>query len=292
MRHVGLSFDYDAMSLWIGSFGATSPGVISRGEFGPIGVARILALLERKHAQATFFVPGHTALAYPDSVREIRDRGHEIGHHGYVHERVNELSAERETEIFDTALSVLDQVAGVVPLGYRSPSWDFTEETPRLLESRGIEYDSSLMGSDFEPYWVRTGDVVASDGPYVFGRKTSIVELPVSWMLDDFPHFEFVRGGLHAMKSPSTVYEIWLSEFEAFLRYGSDDACFVLTMHPQVIGRGSRLAMLEKLLDEMGQRSDIDFIPLYEIARHWRQSKAVPHEPMHPDRDDQKNEER
>src|SRR5829696_224568 len=83
---VCLTFDFDAISLWIGPMGATSPSMISRGEFGVVGVDRILRLLAARGIPATFFVPGHTAETYPDAVRAIVAAGHEIGHHGYLHE--------------------------------------------------------------------------------------------------------------------------------------------------------------------------------------------------------------
>src|SRR5215213_4684464 len=141
MRDVALTFDFDAMSLWIGSFKATSPGVISRGEFAPKGVERVLALLERHQIPATFFVPGQTVLAYPDTVKAIVAGGHEIGHHGFVHERVTELTPQREREVLERGIEILTEIAGSAPSGYRSPSWDFTPQTLDLLQEHGFLYD-------------------------------------------------------------------------------------------------------------------------------------------------------
>lgn len=80
---VCLTFDVDGMSAWIGSVKSNNPSVLSRGEFTVVGTPRILNLLAKKHIQATFFIPGHTAYAFPDLVKQIRDAGHEIGHHGW-----------------------------------------------------------------------------------------------------------------------------------------------------------------------------------------------------------------
>src|SRR6478672_8691778 len=115
---VALTFDYDAMSNWINSSGGKSPGMISRGEFGPIALSRILALLESRRVKSTFFVPGHTALAYPDTVRAIHAAGHEIGHHGWVHENPATLSPDAERRALEKGLDALDAVAGVRPAGY------------------------------------------------------------------------------------------------------------------------------------------------------------------------------
>jgi peptidoglycan/xylan/chitin deacetylase (PgdA/CDA1 family) len=270
--NVALTFDFDALSLWIGSMGAKSPGMTSRGEFGPKGVARLLELLGRHELQATFFVPGHTALAYPDCVRAIADAGHEIGHHGFVHERVSDLTPAREREVFEKGVEALIQVAGVTPVGYRSPSWDFSEFTPHLLAEQRLLYDSSLMGSDFSFYWPRCDDRAPADGPYHFGPEIPVVEVPISWVLDDFVHFEYIRGGLGPglVKSPDEVYDLWIGEFDFFAESEGMD-CFTLTMHPQVIGRGPRIRMLERLIIEMRARANVRFASLSTFAAEWKQ---------------------
>jgi peptidoglycan/xylan/chitin deacetylase (PgdA/CDA1 family) len=181
---VCLTFDFDAISLWLGNYAARSPSIISRGEFGAVGCERILRLLERESIPATFFVTGHTADTYPHLTRAIAAAGNEIGHHGYLHE--NPLSLEtpgREREVLVKGLEALDRAAGVRPTGYRSPSWDNSPWTVELLLEQGFQYESSLMGNDFTPYWCRTGDVIQPDGPYLFGSEVNLVEMPVSWIL-------------------------------------------------------------------------------------------------------------
>jgi len=247
---VCLSFDFDAISLWIGPMGAKSPSMISRGEFGAVGVMRILRLLEREAIPATFFVTGHTAETYPTQTRAIAEAGHEIGHHGYLHENPIDLSPEDEERVLLRGLAALDAVTGVRPTGYRSPSWDNSPNTIDLLLKHGFRYESSLMADDFTPYWARTGDAINLEGPYRFGQTVDLVELPVSWLLDDFPHFEYIRlpnrvsPGLSAA---SKVEEIWRDEFDFMVR-DVPGGVFTLTMHPQVIGRGHRVLMLERLI--------------------------------------------
>lgn len=269
---VALTFDLDALAVWIGSYGATSSGVISRGEIEPIATARILALLDRYDVRSTFFVPGHSALAYPDLIDEIVRGGHELGHHGFVHERVSDLSPEREREVMALGIEILERHTGHRPAGYRSPSWDFTAQTPRLLVEQGFRYDSSLMGSDFTPYWVREGDRFPPDGPARFGATTDVVELPVSWLLDDFPHFEYIRGVLPTMKPPSAVREIWWGEF-TYYRTEVMEGCFTLTLHPQCIGRGHRLIMLDQLVADMAQ-AGARFVTLSQAAGEWRKGQG------------------
>jgi peptidoglycan-N-acetylglucosamine deacetylase len=264
---VCLSFDFDAMSVWIAA--TDNPATISRGEFGAVAVPRILALLARHEALATFFIPGHTALAYPDLVRQIRDAGHEIGHHGWVHENPAELDLAGEREVFERGLEALDQVAGVRPVGYRSPAVDFSANTIDVLVEYGVAYDSSCSGSDFTPYYLRQGDSWSKTEPYVFGEPCGVVEMPFSWVLDDFPHFEFEVGWSTEQSAPSTVREIWQGEFD-YARANCPGGAFILTMHPQVIGRGHRLTMLEALIEHMAAQEGVVFETLGACAERWR----------------------
>ncbi len=269
---VCLTFDFDAISLWIGPYGATSPSMISRGEFGVVGVERILRLLEREKIPATFFVPGHTAETYPDTVRAIADAGHEVGHHGYLHENPVTLSPEEERRVLERGMDALDRTLGRRPIGYRSPAWDNSPHTIELLLEYGFRYESSLMGHDFVPYWCRVGDVIQADGPYLFGQEVDLVEMPVSWVLDDFPHFEYVRLGNRlspGLSAASKVEEIWCAEFD-FMCRDVPDGVFTLTMHPQVIGRGHRMLMLERLIDHMKEGAGIQFSTLAQAAETFR----------------------
>lgn len=269
MKHyVALSFDFDAFSSWIGTYKATNASMISRGEFGVEGMRRVLRMLEKHAIPATFFVPGHTALAFPEPVNAAISAGHEIAHHGYVHERVTELSPDRELEVLRIGIDILSDRTGKRPVGYRSPSWEFTAHTIDYLIAEGFRYDSSLMASDYVPYWPRRGDRFTSDGPYIFGSPSPIVELPVSWELDDMPHFSFVRGVNAGLKTPTQVREIWRDEFMYF-RTEIPGGCWTLTMHPQIIGRGHRIRMLNELVAEMKQ-NDVIFATLADVAGAWR----------------------
>ena len=269
---VCLSFDFDAISLWIGPMGATSPSMISRGEFGAVGVERILRLLSRENIRATFFVTGHTAETYPDHLRAIVTAGHEVGHHGYLHENPVGLTPDEERRVLARGLEALDSVAGIRPVGYRSPAWDNSPATIGLLLEHGFRYESSLMGDDFSPYWCRVGDEIVPDGPYRFGAASDLVELPVSWVLDDFPHFEYFRAGTRfnpGLSAASKVEEIWSDEF-AYMHRELDGGVFTLTMHPQVIGRGHRMLLLERLIATMKAADGVVFTTMAEAAAAYR----------------------
>jgi peptidoglycan-N-acetylglucosamine deacetylase len=274
---VALTFDFDALSNWIGSLGLTSPGPLSRGEFSPIGARRVLALLAEYRARATFFTPGHTALAYPGAVAAVREAGHEIAHHGWIHERPSRLTGDEERRALERGLEVLERELGVRPRGYRAPGWDLSPRTVELLVEHGFEYDSSLMGSDYEPYWCRVGDVASQSEPFRFGTPVALVELPVSWHLDDFPHFEFVNVPgtltLSGGRDPHSVLQIWIGEFD-YLYQQVRRGVLVVTMHPEVIGRGHRLPMLRAFLDHVAGRDGVAFTTCLDYARQWRAGRC------------------
>lgn len=272
-----LTFDFDAISLWAGTFGTTSPGMISRGEFGAVGAQRLLGLLDRYDIRTTWFVPGHTADTYPDIVRRIRDSGHELAHHGYCHENPSKLNEEEERRVLYKGIEALEAVAGSAPVGYRSPAWDMSANTIPLLLEAGFSYDSSLMAQDFEPYWCRHGDEFDPDGPYQFGPSIPLVEMPVSWGLDDFPLFEYVslpHKLYPGLRSPDEVWPIWAGDF-AYMREHVPGGVFTLTMHPQVIGRGHRMIFLERFIQHLRSHADVAFERMGDVAARWRCDHAL-----------------
>ena len=246
--------------------------MVSRGEFCPIGVHRILALLAEYSAAATFFIPGATAITYPQIVLAIRDAGHEIGHHGWIHENPVNLTFDDERRILERGIEALEKTVQIRPVGYRSPSWDNSPDTVSLLLEYGFEYESSLMGSDFEPYWCRVGDKWSKHETYEFGSPTTLVEMPVAWHLDDWPWFEFIPGHGQGLRPPSSVLEVWKSEFD-YLYHQLGRGVMILTMHPQCIGRGHRLLMLKEFLDYLVSHAGVGFTTCIDYVRQWRVGK-------------------
>lgn len=272
--YCALTFDFDAMSVWIGSYKSRNPSMVSRGEFCAVAIPRILDLLGRFRIPGTFCIPGHTALAYPDLVRRIHAEGHEIAHHGWVHENPADFAEAEERRNIERGLEALHEVAGMQPRGYRSPSWDFSANTVGILLDYGFRYDSSLMGSDFMPYYARMGDKFDRQSPYEFGVNVDLVELPITWLLDDFPHFEFVDGDTYGLSAASKVEEIWRDEFR-YAHQHAPGGLFNLTMHPQVIGRGYRMMMLERLINYYRSLDDVVFTTLIDYADHWRKENPL-----------------
>jgi peptidoglycan/xylan/chitin deacetylase (PgdA/CDA1 family) len=251
---VALSFDSDHETIPLRA-NETSPGKLSQGEYGArVGVPRVLDLLSRNDIPATFFVPAVCALLRPDEIKTYVDEGHEVGMHGWIHERNVLLDRATERELALRAYDTLARVAGVAPVGIRTPSWDFSHHTLAISRELGLTYDSSLMADD-EPY-----EIVAD------GVPTGMVEIPVEWIRDDAPYFTMDRfTGSRPYTAPRDVLTIWRDEFDAAYATGG---LFQLTMHPHVIGHRSRMAVLAELVEHIKSHDDVWFATHVDIARY------------------------
>ena len=264
-----LTFDFDAVSGVIAQ-GLRSPTPISRGEFGLVGADRILDLLKQHDIPATWFIPGHTIETYPEMSVRIAIAGHETGHHGWTHMTPVTMSREEEEAGLQRGTDAIVKLCGQKPRGYRSPAWDLSENTIDLLVSRGFLYESSMMGNDYTPYFARTGDVVALEEPMQLGPETSLVEMPISWTLDDYPHFEYVRNARYSMQGlmpAGGVLQNWVDDFDYMTRT-MEWGVLTYTCHPFVIGRGHRMMMLERLIEELRGLGAV-FMTMEDAANAW-----------------------
>jgi peptidoglycan-N-acetylglucosamine deacetylase len=254
---VALSFDSDHETIPLRD-GETRPGKLSQGEYGSrVGAPRILQLLRKHDLRATFFMPAVSALLHPDEARGYVAAGHELGMHGWIHERNVLLEPADERELALRSLDTLEKVAGVRPVGLRTPSWDFSDHTLAIVRELGLLYDSSLMADD-EPY-----ELLAD------GRPTGVVEIPVEWIRDDAPYFTMERYlGLRPYTPPRSVVGIWRDEFD---RAYAEGGLFQLTMHPHIIGHRSRMAVLEELVEHILGHRDVWVATHAEVAAYVRE---------------------
>ncbi len=264
---VCLTFDFDALSGWIAR-DMVSPTPISRGEFGIVGAKRLVPLLARYQIASTWFIPGHTLETYPDACAMVFGAGHEIGHHGWTHRPPASLAREKEEEELVRANEQIKKLTGQHARGYRSPAWDLSPHSVELFLKYGFLYESSMMGDDYTPYRVRQGDVITLEQPARFGKATKLIEMPISWSLDDYPHFEYVRmpnAIAPGLANASAVLENWIDDF-LYMKETMEWGVITYTFHPFVIGRGHRMIALEKLIQRL-RREGATFMTMEAAAR-------------------------
>ena len=255
---VALSFDSDHETNELRE-GGDSPGKLSQGQYGNRqGVPRIVEILKRHDVPASFFVPAVTALLYPDEQKNLAGLGHEIGIHGWIHERNSVLPIDAERDLMQRSFEVLHKITGVAPVGMRTPSWDFSPNTLRLAKELGLIYDSSLM-ADVDCYELLMDE-----------QATGVIELPVEWIRDDAVYFNMNRfAALRPYTPPTDVFDIFKREFDAAYAEGG---LFQLTMHPHIIGYRSRVWILDALIRHIQQHSDVWFATHADIVRYVKAS--------------------
>jgi peptidoglycan-N-acetylglucosamine deacetylase len=249
---VALSFDSDHETSELRD-GGKSIGRLCWGQYGSrVGVPRILKVLERYGVPASFYVPAVSALIHPDEQRRVVAEGHEIGIHGWIHELNSALPHAAERDLMMRAADTLERIAGVRPVGLRTPSWDFSPHTLDIEKEMGLLYDSSLM-SDEDCYEL-----------LLDGAPTGVIELPVEWVRDDAVYFMMHRfQSLRPYTPPADVLEIFRRELDAAYEEGG---VFQLTMHPHVIGYRSRIWILEEIIRHARSKPGVWFGTHAEIV--------------------------
>lgn len=255
---VALTFDVDTDSMIHYSLpekAHTKLTALSWTRYDLIAIPRIVQLYRHYGLKQSFCVPSWVAEQYPAMIETIVEGGHEIVLHGHLHELSNELSRDEEAAILDRGVSLIENLAGTRPYGWRAPFYAFSPHTADLLCEAGFTYDSSLMGDDV-PYVLRcdSGD---------------LVEICADYQSDDWPQYvqnvEFEY--LMPIRAPERAMEVFRAEFEAAYACGG---VWVSMWHPFVSGRLSRLLEVGRLIEDLLGRGDVWFATLGEIAGHIR----------------------
>ncbi|MHA3772895.1 polysaccharide deacetylase family protein [Verrucomicrobiota bacterium sgz303538] len=250
-----LCFDVDGetTALSEGAELARRRTLMSQCEYGPrVGVPRLLGLLEHLSVSATFFVTGYVAEQHPRMVEAIVAAGHEVGLHGCLHEKLAYLTEQQEEDILARCIDILERLTGKRPVGYRAPWFETNPWTANLLHCHGLSYCASEMGDDV---------------PYT--HANGLVEIPGQWLLEDWEQFAFSADPAWGFvpENCAKVYDLWWKEFEAMHDFG---CCFVLTLHPWLSGRPSRVRLLEEIITAMQAKDGVWFARGGEIAEYVR----------------------
>ncbi|MCP3426938.1 polysaccharide deacetylase [Rothia sp. AR01] len=269
---VSLSPDFDAQSVWIGTFRTSSQSSLSRGEFGAeVGAPRLLDTFERYGIKTTWCVPTHTIQTFPGAVSAVLGHGHEVAAHGVYHEYVPKLELDEERRLMELQLTLHERLLGLRPRGYRSPALDHTDHTLALLDEFGLEWDSSLMGHDFYPYHPRSVTSIDLERGSSFSAPAKLLEFPVSWGLDDFPELELIKGNA-TQQSNEVLLKRWKDAFD-FAYDRCPGGMMTWTLHPQTIGRSYNLLMLERFIEYVIEHEGVWFPTLSEAADAWTESE-------------------
>jgi peptidoglycan-N-acetylglucosamine deacetylase len=254
---VCLSFDVDNETYLV-LRGDTAISPISNAEFGATqGFPRIISMLDREKVPATFFMPAVSSILAPDILPAIEKSGrNEIALHGWIHEAVVPLNSyAEEYRLLKQASDYYLKATGKRPVGSRTGAWAVSPYTIQVEQKLGLLYDSSMMAMDV-PYEVMSN-----------GKDTGLVEMPVSWVLDDYPVFD-IPGG--ALPSPQLLFNVWKDEFDMAYEEGG---MVMLTFHPHISGRRSRMVYLTKLVQYMKSKPNVWFATSQEVAEYVKNNK-------------------
>lgn len=254
-----LAFDFDAESLLHLYYPEDSRRRINLSSslrYGPeIAVPRLVKIAEHFDIKLTFYEPGWCIETYPEANRLLVEHGHELGHHGWLHERTNQISAGDERRVLEAGIAAIEKLTGKPPTGYRSPSGAFSEHTLDLLIEYGFTYDASLSGDDV-PYLLQ-------------GSKGRLIELPSDHPMDDWPQYvnlkEFNMG--MTIQSPQRGMDVFRAEFDAAWQHGG---LWNTIWHPFVSGRLARAQSIVEMIEYMQNKGGVWITTMDEIATHTR----------------------
>lgn len=236
------------------------PVPLSVGEYGATtSVPRILDLLDRHQVPATFFIPAMGIMLHPEMVPAITARGrHEIGVHGWIHEFWPAIGdAAKEQRLLAQSIEYLAKATGKRPVGVRAPGSGFGPQTFDLIRRAGFLYDSSLLAAD-EPYEITSQ-----------GQPSGIIELPISEVDNDYVYYGETANG--SLPSPDAVFEIYKAEFDLALQ---EKTMFILTQHPHVGGRRSRIVQLDRLITYIKSKNAVWFATMEQVANYVKQPRS------------------
>jgi len=280
----GYGIDLDAVSGWINTQNgsATNSTNISRGVFGAtVGVERLLKLWDKYNIKTTWFIPAHTIESFPANCKQIVDKGHEVGLHGYTHEFIATMSEKQQRDILEKSIAVCTQLTGKKPAGWTAPAWATSPISVRLLEEYGIEYDHSYMDHDCQPYYLADHDIYH---PTDYSKEAdtwmkpmgalkpskSVVCIPADWLRDDWPPFTFSLG------TPSQGYvdtyvveKQWKEQFEYYYRE-YDTFIYPISIHPQVSGRAHITLMHERIIEWINTHEGVEWVTFEQMAQEFK----------------------
>ncbi|MCI9166749.1 MAG: polysaccharide deacetylase [Dorea sp.] len=259
---VNLSAEFFWLSL--DKKAADMPKTLSLGQYGMShGLPRLLDLLDEFQIRATFFVPGKTAEAYPEAIKEVLDRGHEIACHGYEYENFSLLGYEEQRERISKAVEAIEKAGGKKPEGFRAPIGDLMLKTLDIAREHGMVYSSDLFDDD-RPYFMEVNE-----------SGDEMLQIPMQWANFDLPYFAFnyrpaFPFGQGRIANYSNVLSNWKDEFTGHYNH---NLCYTMQLDPQTIGSPGRTALLKEFLQFMAGHEGVWFATGRELYDYCIENK-------------------
>ena len=223
------------------------------------GLWRVLDILKRHDAKATFCISGASAKRYPESVRAIADCGHEAAAHSWNGADHVAMTKDEEDEIVGRSVAMLTKAAGIRPSGWLTPRAQISNNTIELLAKHGFTWHSDCFDDDL-PYVIDVG-----------GKP--MVEVPRSALTDDTA----LIGNLtrRPLGSHRAMLAAWLDEFDVLYRESQTAArMFSVNWHHCIVGRPGASKVLDELLTHVRKHNGIWFATGRDVAEFWMKKAA------------------
>jgi peptidoglycan/xylan/chitin deacetylase (PgdA/CDA1 family) len=238
-----LTFDNMGRARDIGEGRAAAPDPASPDL--AIGYPRLLGLLAELDLRGTFFIEGWNALHHPERIEELAARGHEVGLHGWVHEKFASLDKLRAEQLLHDGTAALARL-GLRPAGFRAPGGLRGEHAVPALQALGFRYDSSADARNAsEPGLLAPG----------------LAHIP--WREEMVDSIQYLRHPERA-RTPAELQAMWL---DAIDRAAAAGATLTMVIHAFVSGVDEeRFAAVRRVLGHARARRDLEIINAGALA--------------------------
>jgi peptidoglycan/xylan/chitin deacetylase (PgdA/CDA1 family) len=232
-----------------------------------VGLPRLLDVFQQQKIKATFFWPSSEALRVPLLVKRCLDEGHEIACYGRAFEDLAALNEVREREILQDAHHTLTKVAGVTPVGFRSPT-SVSTKTYKILSELGYRYDSSNIDDD-APYSLNNDLNLGPDLPPRAAAR-NLVELPWSFDLRDSSHMARVLTPSPSGMDQNRTESRMIDALEGLLAVTGGEGWAVISLNPRQdkgLARAARVPVIEHLV-KRARELGAEFKLLRDVAKN------------------------
>jgi peptidoglycan/xylan/chitin deacetylase (PgdA/CDA1 family) len=200
--------------------------------------------------KTTFLTCGGIAERYPDAMKAITERGHEVASHGYHHEIARDLTREQELDCIRRTTDMLLKRTGKRPVGWRTCTQ--SDNTVELLMEEGYVWNSNSFADDLPFVWENS--------------QARLVELPRQPFGDGRLYGHQNRAGDH----PENALRLWKRFFDDLYKESGLGPMFTtFQLHPYVSSRLGRTSALKEMIEYMQGHEGVWFATGIEIANWW-----------------------